>query len=306
MEWRRNGGRAPEFCFLYNLIVAHSLTDRIRFLGGVVYQPMKNKYVKAIYNGDVVEFYIMDRSPLEFLKNAETARNKEKKESLQWIYEALEGTPEDRKELRRKQTLRDARNNMRRLALRNFKPGETLFKTLTYRDDEHLSFFDIDTADKHFRDFIDTLREESEQNFHYIAVREFTKRGRIHFHMLTDFKIDGDLDDPEEIDLRRWERDIARVWGHGFVDIKITNEIDNVGAYLSKYMTKDIFEIDYFKNKKYYLCSQGLKRPEILTGSAALALYQAMKKENEVYTNSYESEYLGNVIYKEYNLKRKS
>ncbi|BBU40798.1 hypothetical protein APP_30900 [Aeribacillus pallidus] len=87
--------------------------------------------------------------------------------------------------------------------------------------------------------------------------------------MLTDLKIDGDLDDPEEVDLKRWERDIAKVWGHGFVDIKVTNHIDNVGAYLSKYMAKDIDNDYFFRNRKYYLCSQGLKRPEILTGSAA-------------------------------------
>lgn len=259
-----------------------------------------SKYIKAIYNGDIIEFYIMDKSPLAFKKQTEV--DDEKKKELDWIYD-FENDSEDRKELRRIQTLRDSKNNLKRLAIRNFKPGKSLFVTLTYRSDEHLSFFDIDTADKHFRSFIDSLREESEQQFHYIAVREFTKRGRIHFHLLTDFEIDGDLDDPEEVDLQRWERDVARVWGHGFVDIKVTNAIDNVGAYLSKYMSKEI-DMDYFRHKKYYLCSKGLKRPSVLTGTVALDLYNAMKKENEVYTNSYESEYLGNITYVEFNLNR--
>jgi len=259
---------------------------------------MENKYIKAIYNGDIIEFYIMDKSPLDFVEKAE---QKEYPAELEWIYGVQEN--EDRKEDRRKQTLRDSMNTLKRLAIRNFLPCETLFMTLTYREEEHLSFLDIDIADNHFREFVDTLREESEQQFKYIAVREFTKKGRIHFHLLTDFKIDGDLSDPQEIDLRRWERDVAKVWGHGFVDIKVTNHIDNVGAYLSKYMTKEI-ENDYFRKKKYYLCSKGLKRPEVITGETALALYQAMDKEKEVYTNSYESEYLGTITYKEYNLKR--
>lgn len=257
---------------------------------------LDGKYVKAIYNGDIVEFFVMDKSPNAFFERTDIPD--EKKEQLAWIY----SEEEDRKEERRKQTLRDSKNQLRRLAIRNFEPGKTLFMTLTYRNEGHLSYFDIDTADKHFRIFIQTLREESEQHFKYIAVREFTKKGRIHFHLLIDFKIDGDLYEGS-CDLKRWERDIAKVWGHGFVDIKITTHIDNVGAYLSKYMTKEI-EYDYFRNKKYYLCSQGLKRPEVFTGEIALALYESMKKENKVYTNTYESEYLGNITYIEYNLKR--
>lgn len=253
------------------------------------------KYIKAIYNGHLVEFYIMDKSPKAFLEKPEISE--EKKAELRWLYG---DEKEDRTDSRRKQTLRDSSNQMRRLATRNFPAGESLFMTLTYRSEEHLGFLDIDTADKHFRSFIDTLREESEQHFKYIAVREFTKKGRIHFHLLTDFKIDGD----DDIDLKRWERDVAKVWGHGFVDLAVTNpKNDNLGAYLAKYMSKDI-GMEYFRGKKYYLCSQGLKRPEILTGAAALALFEAMNKENEVFTNSYESEYLGNITYLEYNLKR--
>lgn len=251
-----------------------------------------DKYVKAIYNGDIIEFYIMDKSPTGFIRND---KEKECKEGLEWIY----GPPTDRKDERRGQTLRDSRNLLKRLAIRNFKPSETLFVTLTYRN--HIT--DIDLADKHFREFIDALREESEQHLHYIAVREFTKKGRIHFHFLTDLIIDGDLYEGSE-DLRRWERDIAKVWGHGFVDIKITNHVDNVGAYLAKYMSKEIDNDYFFRNKKYYLCSKGLKRPEILTGSVAMDLLNSLENKKEVYTNSYESEYLGTITYLEYNLKR--
>lgn len=257
-------------------------------------ESIENKYVKAIYNGDIIEFFIMDKPPPKAYQIHE--EEKEVKEDSEWIHEAQQ----DRKLSRREQTLRDARNTMRRLAVRNFKAKNALFVTLTYG--YHLT--DIDTADKHFRDFVGALREESGQSFHYIAVREFTKAGRVHFHMLTDFRIDGDMNDSEEIDLRRWERDIAKVWGKGFVDIKVTSHIDNVGAYLSKYMSKEIGSDYFFRNKKYYLCSQGLLRPEVLKGDTAKDLYRAMNEKSEVYTNSYESEYLGTIRYIEYNLKR--
>lgn len=251
---------------------------------------MQKNYIKAIYNGDIIEFYVMEKSPMLFQQKHE--EKVEPKEGLEWIYDVVE----NRKESRRSQTLRDAKNTMRRLAIRNFKPNESLFITLTYR--WHNT--DLNLADKHFGEFVKAIRDESGQAFQYLAVREFTKKGRVHFHLLTDFKIDGD----SQIDLERWERDVAKVWGEGFVDIKITNHIDNVGAYLSKYMSKEIASDYYFKNKKYYLCSQGLKRPEVFTGEIALALYNSMNKKNEVFTNSYESEYLGKITYIEFNLNR--
>ena len=256
---------------------------------------MDKPYVKAIYNGDILEFYIMTRQPFAFEKKSE--KDKSDRPDLDWIYNQME----NRKESRRNQTLRDARNTMRRLAVRNFKPLNSLFITLTYR--YHIN--DIEQADGHYRAFVKAIREESEQPFNYIAVREFTKQGRIHYHLLTDFKIDGDLEDPEEVDLKRWERDVAKVWQHGFVDIKLVNHVDNVGAYLSKYMSKGIGS-ELFLGRKYYLCSQGLERPEVIVGETAWELYNAMNKKNEVFTNSYESEYLGQITYVEYNLNRQN
>ena len=118
--------------------------------------------------------------------------------------------------------------------------------------------------------------------------------------------IDYEIQDTRESVIRELEQLWGRaIWKHGFVDIKPLSEIDNVGAYLIKYMTKDV-SVEAFKGHKAYLCSKGLERPLELRGDDAMRVIEAygLIDKKEVFTNSYESEYLGTINYKEYNLKR--
>jgi len=260
-------------------------------------------YFKVISSGSVIEVYEYEKDPImsDGRKNDEEKYNQYERIILEqdeneWIYERG-----DRVEERRKQTLREARNLTRRLALMNFSSGSA-FVTLTYPDTRHLTFDDIDIADDDFKKFMKRLRYKYDRNFKYLAVREFTKRGRIHFHMLIDYEIQ----DTRESVIRELEQLWGRtIWKHGFVDIKPLAEIDNVGAYLIKYMTKDV-SVEAFKGHKAYLCSKGLERPLELRGDDAKRVIEVYGLENkkEVFTNCYESEYLGTICYKEYNLKR--
>lgn len=52
------------------------------------------------------------------------------------------------------------------------------------------------------------------------------------------------------------------IWGHGFVKINAIDKVDNLGAYITKYMTKDKAD-DRLKTEKGYLCSRNLQRPKI-------------------------------------------
>ena len=188
----------------------------------------------------------------------------------------------------------------------NFGPGDT-FITLTYAENMQ----DLEQADKDFKKFIQRFKYHH-GDFKYLAVREFQKRGAIHYHMLCSWTrpFEG------EEDIRSWERyfgvtieggQIVKrgLWGHGTVDIKLMNHVDNVGAYLIKYMTKNL-SIELFKGKKIYLPSKGLERPEVFRGDQAeeLIRFYGLETKKEVFTNSYESEYCGNIVYKEYNLNR--
>lgn len=270
-------------------------------------------YKKIIVSGNVLEIYEAEKEPtlpernldpddgfkaLDILLDPDEIRDRN-----MTLHEALERDRGDRKLERRQQTVRDARNITRRLALANFKSGDK-FLTLTFdpkRLDEE-SLRDVKLTDKLFKNFIKRFNYKFDTKLKYIAVREFHKSGRLHYHMICDW--DKTLMFEDEI--RENERMLGvEVWKHGFVDIKQLDHVDNVGAYIIKYMTKNV-ALEFFKGCKIYLNSKGLERPIVYRGLEAEAIIEAynLRHKKEVFTNSYTSEYQGNIVYKEYNLSR--
>lgn len=293
-------------------------------------------YYKVIITNHVVEVYEIEKEPF---KPQDLDKVDEYSEHLRDT-RLLAGNPEtrkkavqqlkddrwdkqlkkiDRKEERRKQTLRDARNRCRRLAIANFNE-ESLFITLTFAENVQ----DIDFSDNEFKKFIQRCKYKYGP-FDYIAVREFQKRGAIHYHMICNMSL-GDVEgfevlerdfglndavEAEEVK-RTGKRNQNHLWGFGWVDIQRLNKtkkegknVDNVGAYLTKYMTKDISHFK-LKGKKVFLPSRGLLKPVIITGMDAEKFLADFKKrqKKETFTNYYENEYLGKISYTEYNLKR--
>lgn len=254
------------------------------------------EYKKVIVSGNVIEVYYYQFPPLNGSDNENDDYN-----ALD--LENTEVEKIDRVEERRQQTVRDSRNKARRLALSNFKSGDK-FLTLTFDpkrfNDSDLR--DINFVDDEFKKFMKRFNYRTKQKIKYIAVREFHRSGRLHLHMICDWdkKI---LDENENRKLERWLG--LKVWQNGFVDIKTLDSVDNVGAYLIKYMTKNI-AVEFFKGKKIYLSSRGLIQPYEYRGHEADTLIQTynLKQKKEVFTNSYDSEYLGKITYKEYNLNR--
>lgn len=269
-------------------------------------------YTKVIVSGDVLEIYRMDNKPnnphdilhekrqtalesaYEFLSNGESdlasvffqeyidlmPTNLSKENEL--LREAGKLPSKVRKEERLAQTLRDGRNNLRRLSLMNFKAGKSLFMTLTIRENSD----DIDFYDNEVKKFFKRFRRKY-GDFQYIGVREFQKRGALHYHFL----INGNLPDIyHSLDIvnkekalgtrydkrkkayvqikckerKQIEKEIAEVWRHGFVDLFSISHVDNVGAYICKYMSKD-FQDKRLVGRKCYLCSRGLKRSEVIS-----------------------------------------
>lgn len=278
-------------------------------------------YIKVIDNGHVIEIYEMEHKP--FIQTHENRQDDfnisdyvEDKEQQERINNYIERKREimnqmtytDRKEERKSQTLREAKNNLKRLALANFN-SNNLFVTLTYEYHQE----NVSEGDKHFKEFIEALREETEQEINYLAVREFTKKNRLHYHVMMDWDINWK--DKEE--LKVWERDLAKVWGQGFTDIERMDKhkskqnkfkdkpIDNVGAYMAKYFEKSMDDVR-LEGHKSYLSSKGLKRAKTYTNDEAIEFLKQNKirHKKKTFTNSYTSEYLGQIIYSEYNLKR--
>jgi len=190
------------------------------------------------------------------------------------------------------------RNKIINYALANFKHTDK-FVTLTFRD--HIT--DIKVANKEFKKFIKRLRRYLKKDFRYIAVIEFTQKGRVHYHLMMDIEY-----------IKKSE--LIRVWKCGDI-VKINrmdkqnngSGVDNVGAYLVKYMNKDVKDKRLIGNKAY-LISRNIKKPEIIVGSRAEKFIKdkGIEKLQSVNKHVYERKgknYDGGIVtYDEYNLKR--
>lgn len=229
-------------------------------------------YTKIIVSGNVIEVYQMDRAPRNSEGKLEKNENAEDR--------VLEG---------RKNSTRRARNTFRRLCLANFS-NHSKFITLTFKNDVR----DVKQANKEYKKFIQRLRYHYKA-FKYITVIEFQDKNRdgvVHYHMLSDLPYIPN-------------KKLAEIWGNGFVKINDISNVDNVGAYMVKYMLKD-FEDPRLMGLKSYQTSKGLERPREYKGRGAELILQTydLGQKKEVFSGSYPSEHNGLITYKEFNLNR--
>lgn len=132
-------------------------------------------------------------------------------------------------------SLRQTFKKLRFLINNNFEgKANELHITLTYEE----NMTDSERLYDDFRKFIQRLRYSyrDKSTVDYINVVEPQERGAWHCHFLIRF---NDLD---KIYIPNAE--LAELWGQGFVTIKSLKDVDNIGAYLSAYLTDiDIEEI---------------------------------------------------------------
>lgn len=171
---------------------------------------------KYIITGNVIEVYTYDK----YIAGEGGKREKKK----------LKEEIDELTKLNYKNHCQVRLNNIRRLACSNFNRNST-FVTLTF-DDSKVDFDirNVNVCRYHFKKFIQRLKYTLQnQNLKYLAVVEFqdtNDRGAIHYHVLFDVPyIDFYL--------------LSEVWRHGYVFINKINHVDNIGAYLVKYICKD-------------------------------------------------------------------
>ena len=208
-------------------------------------------------------------------------------------FKGREHADENTKIENRKKVATRIRNNVRRLALANFDEHSRFF-TATFKD----NLTDMDFANNEFKKFIKRLKYQY-NDFKYLAVVEFQKRGAIHYHMLSDF---GYIE----------QTDLEKIWNNGFVwirDLLTANKgrpVDNVGAYIVKYMNKNVID-KRLMGKKAYFTSRNLVRTEVVYEDINLVdclIKYNLDRENLVYENNFMSKENGRVFYFEFNKKR--
>ena len=125
-------------------------------------------------------------------------------------------------------SLRQTFKKLRYLINNNFTgAGNELHVILTYAE----NMTDIKRLYKDFEKFMKRLRYKYKDisSIDYISVVEPQGRGAWHCHLLLRFN---------DIDKVYIENSmLAELWGHGFVTIRSLKDVDNIGAYLSAYLT---------------------------------------------------------------------
>ena len=82
--------------------------------------------------------------------------------------------------------------------------------------------------------------------------------------------------------------------------INAIEEVDNVGAYICKYLSKDTSTS--LVGKKCYFNSRGLFKPQVITDELFInEIINQMEEKSLVYQNSYLTEYQGLTNYYQFN-----
>lgn len=146
-------------------------------------------------------------------------------------------------------------------------------------------------ANHEWKKFIQRLDRFIGYKAEYVVVVEFQDRGAVHYHAVF-FNLPYIK-----------KKKVSELWGQGFIRVNAIDEVDNVGAYVSKYMGKDLKE-DKLKGEKCYFSSRGLLQPkELKEKSQVECVRTALPDSSKTYETVFENEYTGKVTYRQYNLK---
>jgi hypothetical protein len=192
---------------------------------------------------------------------------------------------------RREDNLNQTKRKLRRLI--NSNPQLDKFITFTFKKNE-IETRDVQMANKEFGTFMKRLNRYNKKRGHgkveYVCVVEYQQRGVVHYHVLSNIKY-----------IRH--EDLKDLWGHGNVDIKRIDKVDNVGAYVVKYIQKGNHDIR-LRGEKAFFTSQQLKKPIEIADAKKIAQVLGGLEQCEVYSSTFETEYTGVIRYVQYNRKR--
>jgi hypothetical protein len=199
-----------------------------------------------------------------------------------------------RSEEYRKRSVNQAKWRMLRKINANHRPDETVFVTLTHA----ANVKDYTQSAKSLQRWLRWLRTHVQAVYGvdpcWTAVAERQGRGAWHWHVLVSI--------PDRLPYLA-SKDVEEAWGEGFVKVKaLKGETDNVGAYMAKYLAKNLAIEE--RGRHSYRCSRGQQDPErVDTFDNAMSMVEAAEKFGRLKMSStYSSEYNGAVRYRQFNL----
>jgi hypothetical protein len=255
---------------------------------------MKLTNKKIILSGSTIEEYGYEERAVSYdFIVPENSRTREK-------IIVVDEESRKRKEDSRQRSLYRTSSNLRRLVQANAwqwkkttnKPFPPVFLTLTFEE----NIQNIKEANRVFSHFIKRLNylmKGKTELLKYVVVIEFQKRGAIHYHTIF-FNLDYIK-----------KQALTKLWGQGFIKIKAIENVDNAGAYIAKYMSKNFVD-ERLDSQKRYFSSRNLQKPiEIKDEFKAKVISRNIPKEYIVKEKEFDSAYHGKVKYVQYKLDKK-
>ena len=226
---------------------------------------------KVIISGNVIEVYEYKNNVLYGYKDI-----KKDKKGRSCV------AGDEDKSINREKVLSRARKDLRRLINSNIEKYSK-FLTLTFKE----NVLDLDYANNEFKKFIKRLNYHYKIKVRYSVVIEFQERGAIHYHCLL-------YNLTQKINVK----ELSGIWNNGFIKINAIDNVDNVGAYVCKYMTK--VDDERLKGRKMYFNSRNLNKPqEIKDNDLIDALAGSLSNQSPKYENVFSNEY-NDIQYKQY------
>ncbi len=179
-------------------------------------------------------------------------------------------------------SLNRTKTEIRRLT--NSNPQLSKFMTLTFAE----NITDLREANYIFNQFIKRISYKY-GDFEYLAVPEFQKRGAVHYHLLCKLPFVK-------------VADLQEIWGQGFIKINKIDDVNNVGAYVCKYLTKDMFDERTFGKKKFFRSQSLFEAIELLGWYAVKFVERFLSGLTPVFEKTFESKWVGQVEYRAYSL----
>lgn len=249
-----------------------------------------------------------------------TIRDKEReKEIVKEINE--EGRTEEKIDKDEKYNAYRSKKNFIDRVNANFT-NKNMFLTLTFKDGvvigrgkykREIDIKSIEDTNEAFEQFIKRVKRKHGKDFRYIYVVEFQDkngRGAVHYHMIWNLPfipIDEIQNDLWKMGMCWINRmDSSKKYKDGEKKYTKDGSVDNVGAYMSKYMAKDLDDTR-LEGKKAWRTSQNCIVPEKIRGAKAnkeIDRLGLLKEKIPSHVRGYATEYQGNCIEFDFNFER--
>lgn len=142
------------------------------------------------------------------------------------------------------------------------------FVTLTF-DKDKIDRYDYKAICASMLKFFDNYKQRKSKDFKYLLIPEQHKDGAFHFHGYFAGIASGDVRRNEHgyFDFVPYRKK------YGFCSISTIEDREKCACYVSKYITKDMFNTTPPPRTHLYFCSRGLKYDEVISCGAAPAAF---------------------------------